>query len=124
MVGKEASRKTYDEISEPLGYCNVYVGQLFHAQVQLKGNAESKPAELVPGLNDELLAEMRKCPMRPYGPSIIQEPNIYRMTEVCLHYADSIKDVMNEIFGDGTMSVIDIKLTVHKVVDTRGKIVG
>jgi cyanate lyase len=87
----------------------------------LKENVVSKMSELVPELNDELLSEMRNCPMRSYDPSIIQEPNIYRMTEVCLHYGDSIKEVMNEIFGDGIMSAIDFKLTVQKVVGDKGE---
>ena len=26
LAAKKASGKTYDEIAEPLGYCNVYVG--------------------------------------------------------------------------------------------------
>ncbi len=121
LAAKEASGKTYDEIADPLGYCNVYVGQLFQRQAQLKPGAESEMKKLVPGLTDELIAEMRKCPMRSFDPSIIQEPNIYRMTEVCLHYGDSIKDVMNEIFGDGIMSAIDFKLTVHKVVGDKGE---
>ncbi|HDY67248.1 MAG TPA: cyanase [Candidatus Scalindua sp.] len=121
LAAKKASGKTYDELADALGYCNVYVGQLFYAQAQLKEDAVSKLAKLVPGLNEELLAEMRKCPMRSYDPAIIQEPNIYRMTEVCLHYGNSIKAVMNEIFGDGIMSAIDFKLTVQKIKGDKGE---
>ncbi len=121
LAAKEASGKTYDELADALGYCNVYVGQLFHAQAELKEDAVSKLAKLVPGLNKELLAEMNKCPMRSYDPAIIQEPHIYRMTEVCLHYGNSIKAVMNEIFGDGIMSAIDFKLTVHKIKGDKGE---
>ncbi len=69
LAAKEASRKTYDELADALGYCNVYVGQLFHAQAQLKEDAEPKLAKLVPRLVKELLAEMRKMPyafIRPY----------------------------------------------------------
>ena len=121
LAAKEASGKTYDELADALGYCNVYVGQLFHAQAQLKEDAVSKLAKLVPGIDKELLAEMRKCPMRSYDPAIIQEPNIYRMTEVCLHYGNSIKAVMNEIFGDGIMSAIDFKLTVQKIKGDKGE---
>ena len=65
--------------------------------------------------------EMRKCPMRSFDPTIIQEPNIYRMTEVCLHYGDSIKEVMNEKFGDGIMSAIDFKITVDKIKGDKGE---
>ncbi len=121
LAAKEASGKTYDELADALGYCNVYVAQLFRAQAQLKKNAVSKLAKLVPGLNKELLSEMQKCPMRSYDPTIIQEPHIYRMTEVCLHYGNSIKAVMNEIFGDGIMSAIDFKLTVHKIKGDKGE---
>jgi cyanate lyase len=121
LTAKEASGKTYDELADALGYCNVYVGQLFHAQAQLKEDAVSKLTKLVPGLDKELLSEMRKCPMRSYDPAIIQEPNIYRMTEVCLHYGNSIKAVMNEIFGDGIMPAIDFKLTVQKIKGDKGE---
>jgi len=121
LAAKEASGKTYDEIADPLGYCNVYVAQLFQRQAQLKPGAEAEIRKLVPGLTDELIAEMRKCPMRSFDPAVIQEPNIYRMTEVCLHYGIGIKDVMNAIFGDGIMSAIDFKLTVKKVVGDKGE---
>jgi cyanate lyase len=121
LAAKEASGKTYDEIADSLGYFKVFVGQLFHAQAQLKKDAVSKLAKLGPGLNEELLVEMQKCPMRSYDPSVIQEPHIYRMTEVCLHYGNSIKAVMNEIFGDGIMSAIDFKLTIHKTKGDKGE---
>ncbi|MCC7212424.1 MAG: cyanase [Candidatus Brocadia sp.] len=115
LAAKESSGKTYDELANALGLCNVYVAQLFHAQAQLKPETESKIVKLVPGIKEDMLKEMRKCPMRSFDPAIIQEPNIYRMTEVCLHYGNSIKAVMNEKFGDGIMSAIDFKITVDKV---------
>jgi cyanate lyase len=37
LAAKKASGKTYDEIADALGYCNVYVGQLFHAQAHIEG---------------------------------------------------------------------------------------
>jgi cyanate lyase len=70
---------------------------------------------------EDLVEEMRKCPMRSYDPTIIQEPNIYRMTEVCMHYGDSIKEVMNEKFGDGIMSAIDFKITLDKIKGDKGE---
>ena len=121
LAARLASGKTYDELGEALGLCNVYVAQLFHAQAQLKPESEGKLVQLVPGLSKDLVAEMRKCPMRSYDPTIIQEPNIYRMTEVCLHYGDSIKEVMNEKFGDGIMSAIDFKITLDKIKGDKGE---
>ena len=93
LAARMDSGKSYDELGKALCLCNVYVAQLLHAQAQLKPESEKKLVELIPGLSEDLVAEMRKCPMRSYDPTIIQEPNIYRMTEVCLHYGESIKPI-------------------------------
>ncbi len=104
-----------------LGLCNVYVVQLFRRQAQLKKTTEDKLTKLVPGLTEDLRKEMRKCPMRSHDPGVIQEPHIYRMTEVCVHYGESILEIMNEKFGDGIMSAIDFKLTVDKTKGSQGE---
>jgi len=64
---------------------------------------------------------MQKCPMRSYDPNILQEPHIFRMTEVCAHYGESILSVINEKFGDGIMSAIDFKLDVEKIKGDKGE---
>ncbi len=121
LAAKEASGKTYDELAEALGLCNVYVAQLFRLQAQLKKDTEAKLVKLVPGLTKELRAAMRQCPMRSYDPAILQEPHIYRMTEVCAHYGESILDIIHEQLGDGIMSAIDFKLTVEKIKGDKGE---
>lgn len=93
----------------------------FRRQAQLKKDTEAKLVKLVPGLTEDLLKEMRKCPIRSFDPAVIQEPHIYRMTEVCCHYGDSILEIMNEQFGDGIMSSIDFKLTVSKRKGDKGE---
>jgi len=118
---KKASGKTYDEIADAVGLCNGYVAQLFQHQAQLKDGTAEKLAKIVPGLTSELIEHMKQCPMRSYDPMLIQEPNVYRMTEVCLHYGEGIKALMNEKFGDGIMSAIDFKLTVDKVKGEKGE---
>ena len=113
LAAKEASGKTYDEIAKALNLCNIYVAQLFRAQAQLK--------KLVPGLSKSLIQEMQKCPMRSFDPNVLQEPHIFRMTEVCAHYGESILSVINEKFGDGIMSAIDFKLSVEKIKGDKGE---
>jgi len=65
--------------------------------------------KLVPGLTDDLLKEMQKPPVRSDDPSIIQEPHVYRMTEVCAQY------------GDGSMSAIDCTLDMERVTGSQGE---
>lgn len=118
---KEASGKTYDQLAEALGLCNVYVAQLFRRQAQLKKETEGKLVKLVPGLTEDLLKEMRKPPLRSYDPAVLQEPHVYRMTEVCAHYGDGILAVIHELFGDGIMSAIDFKFTIQKIKGSQGE---
>lgn len=121
LAAKEASGKTYDELARALDLCNIYVAQLFRAQAQLKKETAPKLVKLVPGLTENLLKEMQKCPMRSFDPKVLQEPHIFRMTEVCAHYGESILSVINEIFGDGIMSAIDFKLSVEKIKGDKGE---
>lgn len=118
---RKASGKSYDELAKALGLCNVYVAQLFRRQAQLKKETEDKLTKLVPGLSEDLLKEMRKPPVRSFDPSILQEPHVYRMTEVCAHYGDAILEVVQEKFGDGIMSAIDFKFTIDKTKGSAGE---
>ena len=77
--------------------------------------------KLVPGLSDDLLKEMRKPPVRSDDPSIIQEPHVYRMTEVRAQYGDGILAVIHELFGDGSMSAIDCNLDMERVTGSQGE---
>jgi cyanate lyase len=121
LAAKEASGKTYDELAAALGLGNVYVAQLFHRQAQLKKETAAKLAKLVPGLTEDLLQEMEKCPVRSYDPRILQEPHVYRMTEVCAHYGEAILAIIHEQFGDGIMSAIDFKFTINKIKGEQGE---
>ncbi|RMH09526.1 MAG: cyanase [Nitrospirae bacterium] len=121
LAAKKASGKTYDELAEALNLCNVYVAQLFRLQAQLKKETEAKLVQLVPGLTEDLLEAMRACPVRSYDPAILQEPHVYRMTEVCAHYGAAILDIIHEKFGDGIMSAIDFKITIEKIKGEQGE---
>jgi cyanate lyase len=121
LAAKKASGKTWDEIADAMGLCNCYVGQLFRRQAQLKDNSVAAVKAAVPGLTDDLIEEMKRPAFRYYDERVIQEPHIYRMTEVCTHYGDTILDIIHEQLGDGIMSAIDFKLTVGKTVGDKGE---
>ena len=121
LAAKAASGKTNTELGVALDLSNVYVGQLFRRQAQLKPGTVSKLKSLVPGLTDKLLAEMQKPPLRSFDPDIIQEPNTYRLIEVGYHYGEAILDIIQEDFGDGIMSAIDYVITVDKVKGSKGE---
>ncbi|XVE65784.1 hypothetical protein DITRI_Ditri08aG0027300 [Diplodiscus trichospermus] len=118
---KQKSGKTYNQIAEETGLTNVYVAQLLKRQAQLKPETAPKLRAALPDLPEELLQEMMKPPLRSYDPNLIQEPTVYRLNEAVMHFGESIKEIINEEFGDGIMSAIDFYCSVDKVKGVDGK---
>ncbi|KAG9446878.1 hypothetical protein H6P81_013006 [Aristolochia fimbriata] len=118
---KEKSGKTYNQIAHETGLTNVYVAQLLKRQAQLKPDTAPLLRQALPELTDHLVKEMMNPPMRSYEPSIIQEPAVYRLNEAVMHFGESIKEIVNEEFGDGIMSAIDFFCSVDKVQGVDGK---
>ncbi|GAB2217763.1 hypothetical protein Droror1_Dr00000974 [Drosera rotundifolia] len=117
---KRKSGKTYNQLAEETGLTNVYVGQLLRRQAHLKPDTAPKLKAALPGLTDEVIEQMMVPPLRGYDPSIIQDPTIYRVTEGVMHFAESIKDIINEEFGDGIMSSVDFYCAVDKIKGVDG----
>ncbi|XP_043691840.1 cyanate hydratase-like isoform X2 [Telopea speciosissima] len=121
LAVKQKSGKSYSVIAEETGLTNVYVGQLLRRQAQLKPSTVPKLRASLPDLTDDLIQEMMAPPMRSYDPEIIREPSIYRFNEAVMHFGESIKDIINEEFGDGIMSAIDFYCSVDKIKGVDGK---
>ncbi|XP_059447200.1 cyanate hydratase [Corylus avellana] len=121
LAVKRKSGKSYSQIAEETGLTNVYVAQLLRRQAQLKPDTALVLRAALPDLTDDLLQEMMRPPMRSYDPSLIQEPTIYRLNEAVMHFGESIKEIINEEFGDGIMSAIDFFCSVDKIKGVDGK---
>ncbi|KAH9681869.1 Cyanate hydratase [Citrus sinensis] len=118
---KRESGKSFNQIAEETGLTNVYVAQLLRRQAQLKPETAPKLRAALPELPDELIHEMMRPPMRSYDPNLIQEPTVYRLNEAVMHFGESIKEIINEEFGDGITSAIDFYCSVDKVKGVDGK---
>ncbi|XP_055959600.1 cyanate hydratase isoform X2 [Mercurialis annua] len=121
LAVKQKSGKSYSQIAEETGLTNVYVAQLLRGQAQLKPETAPKLRAALPDLTDELIKEMMKPPMRFYDPNLLQEPTVYRLNEAVMHFGESIKEIINEEYGDGIMSAIDFYCSVNKVKGVDGK---
>ncbi|KAK2453896.1 plastid developmental protein DAG [Trifolium repens] len=118
---KNKSGKSYSQLAEETGLTNVYVAQLLRRQAHLKPETAPKLRAALPDLTEELLLEMAKPPLRSYDPNLIQDPTVYRLNEAVMHFGESIKEIINEDFGDGIMSAIDFYCSVDKVKGVDGK---
>tara|TARA_B110000879_G_C10658821_1_gene313428 strand:+ start:76 stop:315 length:240 start_codon:yes stop_codon:yes gene_type:complete len=59
-------------------------------------------------------------PLKEWDKAVPQDPLIYRLYEVVGVYGDTLKEVIQEKFGDGIMSAIDFTMDVQKEVDPKG----
>ena len=121
MEVKTLSNMSFDDIAEKIGVCNAYAGQLFYTQAQLKPETAIKLKAAMPGLTEQDIEQMKIAPMRSWDDNLVKEPNVYRTIEACQHFGDSIKQIINEKFGDGIMSAIDFYVSVENVIGAFGE---
>ena len=121
LMAKSKSGKTFTQIAAEVGVTNAYAAQLFHRQAPLPDALVEPLHRAVPAISSDLLQAMKLIPLRSYDPSVLQDPTIYRFNEATTHYAESIKAIINEEFGDGIMSAIGFYCTVEKVKGKDGE---
>ncbi|KAK7354927.1 hypothetical protein VNO80_14169 [Phaseolus coccineus] len=121
QAAKHESGKSYSQLAEETGLTNVYVAQLLRRQAQLKPDTAPLLLAALPDLPEDHVREMMRAPLRSYDPNLIQDPTVYRLNEAVMHFGESIKEIINEEFGDGIMSAIDFYCSVDKIKGVDGK---
>ncbi len=75
-----------------------------------------KALDLDPGTTEAL----SKFPVRTDFPNTT-DPFKYRLLEIVGVYGDALREMANEMFGDGIMSAIDFTIDVDKVTGSQGE---
>ncbi len=91
----------------------------------LQGNHRLTPEEAetvgtLLGLDQDTAAGLSRFPVRADFPNTA-DPFKYRLLEVIGVYGDALREMANEMFGDGIMSAIDFSLDVEKVKGSQGE---
>lgn len=72
------------------------------------------------GLPEQAKSVLMEYPTKEWDKSVPQDPLIYRLYEVVGVYGDTLKEVIQEKFGDGIMSAIDFSMEVDKEENPKG----
>lgn len=72
------------------------------------------------GLPEQAKQVLMEYPTKEWDKSVPQDPLIYRLYEVVGVYGDTLKEVIQEKFGDGIMSAIDFSMEVEKEENPKG----
>jgi cyanate lyase len=95
------------------------------AAAALNGNHRLTPDEAVKvgkllDLDNEIVQSLSQCPVRTDLPNMT-DPFKYRFLEIVGVYGDSLREMANEMFGDGIMSAIDFTVDMEKITGSQGE---
>ncbi|TCK02294.1 cyanase [Marinobacterium mangrovicola] len=72
------------------------------------------------GLGSEVSTALQTFPTKIWEQTVPTDPLIYRFYEIMGVYGDTLKEVIQEKFGDGIMSAIDFNMEVDKEENPKG----
>lgn len=114
-----AKKVTIAEVAKAVGRNPTFVAAVLQGNHKLPADEAKKVGDLL-GLDTELTASLSKFPVRADFPNTT-DPFKYRLMEIIGVYGDALRDMANEMFGDGIMSAIDFTLDMEKVTGSQGE---
>ncbi|TLY27850.1 MAG: cyanase [Nitrospirae bacterium] len=81
---------------------------------------EAKKVGKVLDLDKETTESLMRFPVRTDFPNSA-DPFKYRLLEIVGVYGDALREMANEMFGDGIMSAIDFTLDMERVTGSQGE---
>ena len=116
---KKDRELTWEAISDAIGMSIVWTTS---ACLGMNSFTEETADKLIKYLDLPIdsKATLLENPTKEWDKAVPQDPLIYRLYEVVGVYGDTLKEVIQEKFGDGIMSAIDFTMDVDKQEDPKG----
>jgi cyanate lyase len=110
---------SWETIGKDLGMSPVWVTSACLGMNSAPAEKASAIAEYL-GLGDEVVQALEAYPTKIWDQVVPTDPLVYRLYEVVGVYGATLKEVIQEKFGDGIMSAIDFSMEVDKIEDPKG----
>lgn len=110
---------TWSEMGEKLGMSPVWLASACLGMNSAPAEKAQAIAEYL-GLGKEVEGALAAYPTKIWDQAVPTDPLIYRLYEVVGVYGDTLKEVIQEKFGDGIMSAIDFSMEVEKEENPKG----
>lgn len=119
IVAKESKELSWEQIAEAIGMSPVWTTS---ACLGMNSMPEDKATALCEfmTLPAEVGQALQKFPTKVWDQAVPTDPLIYRLYEIVGVYGPTLKEVIQEKFGDGIMSAIDFNMTVERKEDPKG----
>ncbi len=119
VLTKKDKGLTWEGIANEIGMGTVWTTSACLGMNSMPEEPAKKMCEYL-GLPDAALVALMEFPTKTWDKEIPQDPLIYRLYEVVGVYGDTLKEVIQEKFGDGIMSAIDFTMDVEKEENPKG----
>lgn len=121
LAAKKQAGVTWSSLAERVGAHEVWVTSCCFGENSMPEPFASKLCSAL-SLPDSVKAALVAYPMKgqSLGQSVPTDPLIYRFYEIMQVYGLTLKEVIQEKFGDGIMSAIDFTMDIQKVEDPKG----
>ncbi len=112
-------KMTIAEVAKIVGKNPTFVAAALNGSHRLTPE-EAKKVGAALDLDKETTESLSKFPVRTDFPNTT-DPFKYRLLEIIGVYGDPLREMANEMFGDGIMSAIDFTIDVEKVTGSQGE---
>ncbi len=119
ILAKQAKALSWEAIAASMAMGTVWVTSACLGKNSMPENAASKLCDILE-LSEEVKAALIAYPTKTWEQQVPQDPLVYRLYEIVGVYGDTLKEVIQEKFGDGIMSAIDFTMDVEKIEDPKG----
>lgn len=119
VLAKNEKALSWEQIAGELGMGTVWVTSAclgMNSMPEAQAQALCDLLQLPEGAKGALM----QYPTKTWDQSVPQDPLVYRLYEVVGVYGETLKEVIQEKFGDGIMSAIDFTMDVEKEEDPKG----
>lgn len=114
-----AKKVSIAAIAKEVGKSPTFVAAALNNNHRLAPDEAKKVAAML-DLDSETTASLSAFPIRADFPNTT-DPFKYRLLEVIGVYGDALREMANEMFGDGIMSAIDFSIDMEKVKGSQGE---
>jgi len=119
LAAKARKKLSWDDIATAVDMSPVWVASACYGMNSASSDIAHRLCDVL-GVDADVAEALTTFPTKGWDEAIPQDPFIYRLYEVVGVYGETLKDVVQEQFGDGIMSAIDFTMEVDKVKDPKG----
>ncbi|SMF08621.1 cyanate lyase [Alteromonadaceae bacterium Bs31] len=119
VLAKKEKGLSWEAIAQELDMGTVWVTSACLGMNSMPESPAEKLCALL-GLPEGSKSVLMEYPTKAWERDVPQDPLVYRLYEVVGVYGDTLKEVIQEKFGDGIMSAIDFSMDVAKEENPKG----